>query len=141
VTETTGDWPTADDVFGASPPAWLGWPGACDKVCPLHERRCIQPHTDDVGHACLFCKTTDVDLRIDAARAEGRREVNNAIDFELTCVGCANRLAEELEITHRAEDALAGRLVERLDEAYAESGDRTLLYAKAIVLSTVATSG
>lgn len=137
----TDNWPTAGDVFGADPPPYLGWLGGCDKICPEHERYCIQPHTDDVGHACLSCKPTDVDPRIEAARAQGRREAGAAIDFELSCVGCANRLTDELEITHRAEDALAGRLVERLDVAYAETGDRTLLHAKAIVLATIASRG
>lgn len=60
----TEDWPTAHTVFGAILPAHLGWPGACIKICPQHERYCIQPHTDDVGHACLFCKTTTAALAV-----------------------------------------------------------------------------
>ncbi len=53
-------WPTAAEIYadaGQTEPDWARTPDLCDKVCPHHNRRCSQAHTDDIGHACIWCTT------------------------------------------------------------------------------------
>lgn len=66
-------------------------------------------------------------------RAEGRRQADNALNWDTTCIGCAGRLdrlyAERWEGAKDACRAIAAAL----RAAYAETGDHSLMQAVTIV--------
>lgn len=48
---------------------------------------------------------------LEAARAEGRREANNAISWDTTCIGCANRMDSVVVLDAILDDLQAAQAV------------------------------
>lgn len=69
---------------------------------------------------------------LDAARVAGRREADDAIMWDTTCIGCAGRLTDLYAERCAGNLEAAQRIEAALRAAFAETGDRTLLHAVAI---------
>jgi hypothetical protein len=69
---------------------------------------------------------------LEAARAEGRREANNAITWNTSCIGCAKRLDQMYAERVAGYEEAARFIADELKAAYDASGDPALLDAVAI---------
>ncbi|MGX6605637.1 hypothetical protein ACWKSP_26415 [Micromonosporaceae bacterium Da 78-11] len=87
----------------------------------------------DIAEQIIAAMNGDPD-RDERLRAEGRRQANHAITWDVTCIGCADRLDRLYEERCAGVDEAVARIVADLRAAYTNTGNRALLHAVAVAL-------
>ncbi len=72
------------------------------------------------------------ELDEEAIRADERRRMDAAFGFELSCLGRADRLSDELRFRSEGAQEAASDIATRLRALYAETGDRAFLTGLAV---------
>ncbi len=74
----------------------------------------------------------NADFDEEAIRADERRRMDHALDWDTTCFGCADRLDALIAERHAGQEEAARDIIARLKALYAHDGDRAHLVGVAI---------